>query len=485
MPKLFLDPTNISRKILTDGVAPLNDGEAIAIPVADSIAIDGVPISSSASLMTFGDGASEESFNPSDTIFCAGSITKMITAATVVRMTEEEKYKGYLADGVDTKLSNILPLLKKHYPDSRYINEELEKQPNFDQITLQHLMQHTSGLSNFSGRALIDDLYENVNRRISKEMLDTEKSPGSGGNIGEHFYNNVGYELLGRIAVSLASEVAESRRGFGDAVNELVIDRVREKVGREVKFFTADWMEIDSAGRTRVKNHPELNVEFGKHYHDGKFLQIVPSCIYRDMTAGGGYTTPNSMSMIAFHVLSDKAEFSIFKKPETLEIFNSRQVQAPDGYYRGEGSHTYGLGYRSFSDPDRRKYRGHAGLDFGSSSEVTVDIQENKVATTMVAYENLTLPIAYALKNKTKSADQVEIDQELYEKTLELSKNYSESQLLEMRNDLEKSYEDFREKFEATQRQRMEALDLAISPNSSVIPKKTSQAKTTFKSNEI
>ena len=52
------------------------------------------------------------------------------------------------------------------------------------------------------------------------------------------------------------------------------------------------------------------------------------------------------------------------------------------------------------------------------------------------------------------------IPAQLYEKSLELAKSHSESQLLEMRNGLEKSCEDFREKFDAIQKQKIDALDL-------------------------
>ena len=490
MPTKFQNPTDISEGLLNGSlkIDDLRDGRATPNPISDSIATDGVATSSSVSVMTFGDHGVAENFASDgaadDTIFCAGSMTKMVTAVTMLRMTEEEKYQQYLADEIDTKLSDILPLLKKYYPDSKYITEELEQQPNFEQITLQHLAQHTSGLSNFSVKDLIGEVYGNVNRRISKDMLDTKKAPRAlryGENIGEHSYNNLGYELLGRTIVAVASEAEHSPKEFGDVVNELVIDRVKEKVGPEkssaVKFFTADQMEIAPDGKTRIRSHPELRVEFGKHYHDGKFLQVVPSCIYHEMTAGGGYTTPESMSRVVFHILSDRPEFSIFKKPETLEIFNSRQVLVPDGYYREPGHHTYGIGYRSFSNEDQKKYRGHAGLDFGSSSHAMIDTEANKVATTMISFENLTLPLAYALTHKKKSAKPIEINSELHAKTLELSKNYSESQLLEMRNGLEKSYEDFGEKFKAISKQRIDALDLATSPSPTPERPKISRVK--------
>ena len=60
-----------------------------------------------------------------------------------------------------------------------------------------------------------------------------------------------------------------------------------------------------------------------------------------------------------------------------------------------------------------------------------------------------------------------------YNMLLELSKNYSESQLVEMRQGLEKSYEEFKEKLEAFQKQRTDALDLQHPKKPSPSPEKS------------
>ncbi len=291
-------------------------------------------------------------------------MTKMITAATILRMIEEEKYQKllpngeyqrFLPDGIETKLSDILPLLKEHYPQSKYITEELERQPDFERITLQNLAQHTSGLARVAREGLNAKLREGSGEKLTLDaMIDADKLPKSGKygeNIGEYSYNDLGYELLGRIVITIASETAQSPQKFGDVVNELVIDEVRKKVGPEesatLKFFTSDQMEINESGKTQVKGHPELRVEFGKHYHDQKFSE-VPSHTY-DLSCGGSYTTPESMSIIALHILSGEQEFSIFKEQETCDVFNSRQVPiprlTPDGKYKGPGFRVYGFGY--------------------------------------------------------------------------------------------------------------------------------------------
>lgn len=104
----------------------------------------------------------------------------MVTAATILRMTEERKYQELLANGIDTKLSDILPILKQHYPHSSYIQTELEFQPNFAQITFRHLAQHTSGLARVSRDALDTKLHETNRKLAPEEMIDAAKSQKTG-----------------------------------------------------------------------------------------------------------------------------------------------------------------------------------------------------------------------------------------------------------------------------------------------------------------
>ena len=472
---VFKDPENITSEIITNNK---NFDEFKVKPITGT---DGISVFFSVAVAELGEsGLKTKNYQSegvtSDTLFSADSMTKMVTAATVLRMTEEEKYQQLLIQkppigigsrlSIETKLSTLLPLLKKHYPLSTYIQTELELQPNFQDITLQHLAQHTSGLARVES-----DVFRRVNRKLTPdEMIDAAKKPKTGEfgeRIGEYFYNDLGYELLGRVIVAIDSEQKGYASMFGDVVDELVISRVKEKVGFEEKknpsevnlrFFTSDQMEIVE-GKTLVSGHPELKIKFGKDYHDNQFRE-VPSHFF-DLASGGGYADPDSMSKIVFHILHSDQKFSVFKTPESLEIFNSRKVlkYGPDGSLNKQGK-TYGFGYESYSDPDYQRCRTHGGLGYGSNSNAFVDTKDNKVAVVMIGFENLTLPIAYALIDPKKSEEPIRLSPELYQKCLELSKNYSENQLVEMRQSLEKSYEEFKEKLEAFHKQKTDTSDL-------------------------
>jgi hypothetical protein len=150
IPSEFKDPENTAFVLIADDKKFGDLGHKLEVkPITGT---DGIPVFSSVAVTEFGEsGIKTINYQSgkvaSDTLFSADSMTKMITAATVLRMTEEEKYQQFLPKGIDTKLSVFLPLLKKHYPDSTYIQTQLELQPNFGDITLQHLAWHTSGLA--------------------------------------------------------------------------------------------------------------------------------------------------------------------------------------------------------------------------------------------------------------------------------------------------------------------------------------------------
>jgi len=486
IPAEFKDPVNTAFVLIADDKKFGDLGHKLEVkPITGT---DGIPVFSSVAVTELGEsGLKTKNYQSegvaSDTLFSADSMTKMITAATVLRMTEEEKYQQFLPNGIETKLSDLLPLLKKHYPDSTYIQTQLQLEPNVSKITLENLAQHTSGLARVESGAFRD-----ANRKLTPdEMIDAAKKPKTGEfgeRIGEYFYNDLGYELLGRVIVAIDSEQKGHASKFGDVVDELVIRRVKEKVAEEEKkdqsevslrFFTSDQMEIVD-GRTAVASHPELSVKFGKDYHSGKFKE-TPSHFY-DMACGGSYTNPESMSKIAFHVLHSEPEFSIFKTLKTLEIFNSRQVlkHELDGSLNSQGE-TYGFGYESYSNPTYQHYRNHGGLGYGSNSNAFIDTKENRSVVAMVGFENLTLPLAYALTNKEKATAPIRLSPELYQKTLELKESYSEDQILEMRQGLEKSYEEFQEKLETFQKQRTDEVSLVMPQKPSPSPEKNHAEK--------
>jgi hypothetical protein len=257
---------------------------------------------------------------------------------------------------------------------------------------------------------------------------------------------NLGYELLGAILVAIHSEAnnkpATENSQYGEVVNELVMTPVKEKMiasnaaeaAQNLQFFTSDQMTS------------EIPARFGKAFHQEE-LSEIPSHTY-DIACGGSYATSDSMAHIALHILSDKSELSIFR-PQTLDLLNQ-----PESSVEANKNMRYGLGFYSFKAAPF--FRFHGGLGYGSNSQMSVNNSENKAAVVMVAFEqNLTLPLAHALVNQTRVVEGLIPDQQLYEKSEELRQHYSEEQRLEMRIDLQQSYERFSEKFDQFEQARI------------------------------
>ncbi|HEU0299322.1 MAG TPA: serine hydrolase domain-containing protein [Longimicrobium sp.] len=127
--------------------------------------------------------ASGEAATP-DTRFDIGSLGKQFTAAAILRLESE----GRLS--VNDPVSRHLP----EYP-----------RPAGDQITLHHLLTHTSGLPSLGRRGQLEHVKEDCTPRTLEELiayssaLPLDFAPGS-----EHRYSNSGYALLAAVVERVA-----------------------------------------------------------------------------------------------------------------------------------------------------------------------------------------------------------------------------------------------------------------------------------------
>ena len=484
----FKDPENINGDLFFKNKSTQDLGNDLAVKPFSS-SKNGVPIAYSSADVKYEGGiykVSQKTISSKEDsaylIFSVDSNMKMITASAILRMMEEEKYKEYFPQGIETTLSSFIDQLQTRFPKSNYFKKELLEDPNYAKITIKDLALHTSGLLTTHKDSFPKKILADSKKLTLDEMTDVKKADRDGSwgqEHGQYLYNNIDYEILGRILIAVANKEkgeGEKEFSFSDIIQQLVIDRVKEKIrtndktnggelANNLKYFTSDQIEyVDS--ETRVKGHEGLKIIKGKHFYDGKFTDF-PSHFY-DLACGGAYADSQSQALIAMHVLARDEKFSIFKDPETLRVFNETQTPQFDGKNEKTKSTTYGPGYMSFIEQSGyQKYRKHGGGGYGSNSHSFIDSENHRSVFTAVVFEDLTLPLAYALIHKEKPTEPVRIDSKLYEKSLELSKNYSESQLLDMRNDLEKSYENFREKFDAIQKHKIDALDLDKKPSAS------------------
>ncbi|HKZ38268.1 MAG TPA: serine hydrolase, partial [Chryseolinea sp.] len=110
-----------------------------------------------------------------ETKFRIGSITKQFTAASILKLQEENRL-------------SVTDKLSKYFPDF----------PRAEEVTLHHLLTHTSGIHSYTGK---NDFIQKVIKPVTNEELLTYfKNDPYDFNPGEQYrYNNSGYFLLGYI----------------------------------------------------------------------------------------------------------------------------------------------------------------------------------------------------------------------------------------------------------------------------------------------
>lgn len=114
--------------------------------------------------------------NTEQSIFQLGSITKQFTAALILKLQEERKLD------VTDKISKYFPAF-----------------PKGDSITIQQLLTHTSGISNYTNDAkfMTNEITKHKSREEMMALFKDKPldfSPGTGWN-----YSNSGYAMLGYI----------------------------------------------------------------------------------------------------------------------------------------------------------------------------------------------------------------------------------------------------------------------------------------------
>lgn len=125
-----------------------------------------------------------------ETKFRIGSVTKQFTAAAILKLQEE----GLLS--VDDKLAKFLPDF-----------------PRADEVSLHHLLTHTSGIHSYTSKP---DFMDKVESPVTpEELINYFKNDTYDFSPGEEFrYNNSGYFLLGYIIEKVSGQ------SYGDFLKE-------------------------------------------------------------------------------------------------------------------------------------------------------------------------------------------------------------------------------------------------------------------------
>ncbi|MFL9833365.1 serine hydrolase domain-containing protein [Chryseobacterium terrae] len=150
-----------------------------------------------------------------------GSVSKLFTAVMLMQLEEKGKLK------LDEKLS-------KYYPDI----------PNADKITLENLMNHTSGLGDYAGSWLFE---KNVG---DEAIVDTIKKHGIEFQPGENVrYSNSGYYLLSRILENVSKKpynvlLKENITSKANMKNTFSILDNQKNIFKSYENISGKWKEV-------------------------------------------------------------------------------------------------------------------------------------------------------------------------------------------------------------------------------------------------
>ncbi|WP_417197424.1 serine hydrolase domain-containing protein [Bizionia sp.] len=142
----------------------------------------------------------------SDNVFQIGSMTKQFTAIAIMMLEEQGKL-------------NVNDAILKYIPDF----------PNGNNITIHHLLTHTSGIKDFTMmKSIMSIAKEDL---TPKELVDFFKDEAVGYSPGEKFeYNNSGYVVLGYI-IELVS---------GNTYEDFIETNIFEKLAMNNSRYASD-----------------------------------------------------------------------------------------------------------------------------------------------------------------------------------------------------------------------------------------------------
>jgi CubicO group peptidase (beta-lactamase class C family) len=174
--------------------------------------------------------------NNASTKFRIGSISKTFTATIIMKLIENKKLS------LSAKLSNFYPQVK-----------------NADKITIAHLLQHRSGIANFT--SVVDYMQWNTEKQTKEQIIDRIVSGGVSFEPNEKFeYSNSNYALLTLIAEDV------SKKKFSELLQEIIITPCNLKhtsVGTKINVDNNEALSYTKLSEWTLEKETDMSVPLG------------------------------------------------------------------------------------------------------------------------------------------------------------------------------------------------------------------------------
>jgi len=170
------------------------------------------------------------------TKFRIGSISKTFTATIIMKLVENKELS------LSTKLSDFYPQIK-----------------NADKITIAHLLQHRSGIANFTSVA--DYMQWNTEEQTNEQIIDRIVSGGVSFEPNERFeYSNSNYALLTFIAEGI------SKKKYSELLQEIIIKPCNLKntsVGNKINVNNNEALSYTKLSEWTLEKETDMSIPLG------------------------------------------------------------------------------------------------------------------------------------------------------------------------------------------------------------------------------
>lgn len=258
--------------------------------------------------------------NTSDTKFAIADLTKTFTAMSIMQLYEKE-------------LLDLDDSISKYIPDMSY----------GDQVTIRHLITHTSGIVNYTDMiGMFGIELKDLNKKTIIELIKNYPPIFEPGTSWQ--YNNSGYVLLGLIV---------------EEVSEMTLEEyLKENIFKPLKM-----------NNTGTYSDSDEKLDLSKGYIG--FLDLEPTqnnnaVIKNTYGSGYMYSTVEDLFKWDMALKNDK-----LVKPETLDMIFDVHVK-DDHFFGG-----FGLGWFIFKSEDIGDIIYHPGMVNGFTSYMSRYVDEN------------------------------------------------------------------------------------------------------------
>jgi len=254
-----------------------------------------------------------------DTPFVIGSISKSLTGLAIVKLIEEGTIQ------LDDPVQKYIPWFT------------LKDKQAASQITIKHLLTHTSGISTYSGLSIsdleskdLDAIKENV------ESLSNVKLTAAPGE--KHQYSNANYSILGALIEEVTNQT------YSDYMEEHVFSPLGMKNTAAIESMAYEKGYL-----------PGYQSWFG--------LPRKSSVTYDNGGAPYGYITASATDLVQFIRLLSQHDSNNFLSKNAMDLYVSPLVQTSKNRY-------YGFGVRVSNPNSKEEMIWHSGSTPDARSEV-------------------------------------------------------------------------------------------------------------------